>query len=161
MVKCESCGYENMLNAKFCKGCGNPLDSNGSNINETIENEHSVSKNKFNRTPATGIIGETNIPGNNGNNYANYSRFYHKGSVLAFFLSFFFLSLGQFYNGQILKGIIFVLVIFVLFSYVPFPFSLILGFLMVVYSAIDAYLNAKAITKNNGNYFYTVENGSA
>ncbi|MCL2114708.1 MAG: zinc-ribbon domain-containing protein [Methanobrevibacter sp.] len=83
-----------------------------------------------------------------------YRPVYSKKPVIALLLSLFFGSLGQFYNGQILKGIIFLLVIFALFN-IFYPFGLILSFLMVIYSAIDAYRNAKAITDNNGNYFYT------
>ena len=79
---------------------------------------------------------------------------YSKNPALAFFLSLLFICLGQFYNGQIFKGIVFVLIVFILFNIFK-PIGIILGIIMIIYSAIDAYSNAKAITVNNGNYFYT------
>ncbi|MDR2967860.1 MAG: hypothetical protein LBU74_07945 [Methanobacteriaceae archaeon] len=129
-------------------------ESVGESSVESAVSEHSTNEINMGEMFTTGTDESVTDDGD-----VNSLESYSKNPAIAFFLSLLFLSLGQFYNGQILKGIIFVLAIFVLFNII-YPFGSILGFLIIIYSAIDAYLNAKAITKNNGNYFYNTNQRS-
>ena len=147
-------------NPKFCSNCGNPLDKNskfckecGTQISKSkeIESNENINNEKEN-------IQEEKIEPQNENNENNTSindakeviGRYHKSSIIAVILSLFLACLGQFYNGQILKGIVFLIIWIILFYIFP-----ILLLLFAVYVCYDAYINAKRINENNGNYFYT------
>ena len=145
MVKCTSCEHENMSDAQFCEKCGSSLNiAMDENDRKDVDESDS------------GEISTTEINSSStDDDYVNRPRIvYSKKPATALILSLLFFSFGQFYNGQILKGMIFIVVIIVL-AHIFYPIGLILSFLMIIYSGIDAYRNAKAIDENNGNYFYT------
>ena len=150
---CFNCGTPLDENSKFCKNCGAPISKSGkieneeNKNNENQETEQIVNKKENLQEEAS----ELNItPSNDNFNVENKVRIYHKNVGVAVVLSLFLACLGQFYNGQILKGIIFLIIWTILYYISP-----ILVLLFIIYACYDAYINAKKINENNGNYFYT------
>jgi len=98
---------------------------------------------------------------------SNYEKIkYRKNKYIAFFLSI-FTGLGQIYNGQILKGILMPVLLYICFvligNYINndiiFWPSFLMFFVVYFYSFADAYKTANKINENNGNYFYSKDEG--
>lgn len=132
-------------NAKFCSNCGEKIENTESQFcshcGNELKNEKSI---KIEEKPIENNTVSEEVK------TKNTEIKYDKNPVLAALLSFFLICLGQFYNGQILKGILFIFVAIVINLINPW-----LTLLFLIYSAYDAYKNAKYIKTNNGNYFYT------
>jgi TM2 domain-containing membrane protein YozV len=170
-VKCSKCSSESALESRFCPNCGAAVVLTGtlsesrsvSSLEIPTVSASGIIAQRPESSPAPiGIglpahtepsqAGPTNV-GNTGTPHITIINQQGGGSGgvnprllglsdrspgLALALSFFICGVGQMYNGQVLKGLIMLISCVVLWF-------LLLGWIMNIWSMIDAYATAKRL----------------
>ncbi|MBR0472833.1 MAG: zinc-ribbon domain-containing protein [Methanosphaera sp.] len=158
MKTCESCGYQNKDNAKFCASCGY-------NLPETTETQYDFNPNNdYNNQQENNQTYQQ--PTNQQNTYQpNYTPTNKKNAIIAIILNciggifFYFLAgIGQIYLGLFKRGLVIgavglaitlfnVVIILIVSEAVGTILSLIMGIALIIYSSYDAYQCTQAINE--------------
>lgn len=179
MKICEHCGNENIDETKYCVNCGNNLQNTQSvqpesNINENTENT-SQQTNNYQETYQQPNNQQTDYQQNynNPNTYQQSNYQFNQQvtsqkitwlapliNLIAGILIYLLCGIGHFYLNLYKRGIalcvagIIPIIINLIFSllvnnFVGSLLSLIVGIILVLYSAYDAYICAKAINEGS------------